>query len=60
MKWLKRALIVTLTLAVLAALGGASLLWLVGSERGTRWLVARLLAATPELTIARQSGSMSA
>jgi translocation and assembly module TamB len=58
MKWLKRALIVTLTLAVVAALGGASLLWLVGSERGTRWLVARLLAATPELTIARQSGSL--
>jgi translocation and assembly module TamB len=58
MKWLKRALIVTLTLAVLAALGGASLLWVIGSESGTRWLVARLLAATPGLTIARQRGSL--
>jgi translocation and assembly module TamB len=58
MRWVKRALIVTLALAVLAALGAGSLLWVIGSESGTRWLVARLLAATPELTIARQRGSL--
>ena len=58
MKWLKRALIMTLTLTVIVALAAASLLFVVGSESGSRWLVARLLADTPELTIARQSGSL--
>jgi translocation and assembly module TamB len=58
MRWIKRALIATLALAVLAALGGASLLWVISSETGTRWLVARLLTGTPQLTIAGQQGSL--
>jgi translocation and assembly module TamB len=58
MKWLRRGLVVVLSLVVLAMLGGAALFWLLSSERGTSLIAAQLTAAAPALTIARVRGSL--
>lgn len=58
MKWLKRSVLALLGLALLAgaAVGGGA--WVIGTEHGTTWLVQRLIAGAPPVSIARISGTL--
>ena len=58
MKWLKRSVWVVVGLALLAAAGFGALIWAIGTEPGSVWLVHRLLAGAPEVTVARIRGSL--
>jgi translocation and assembly module TamB len=59
MKWLRRGLIVLLGVGTLAVAAAAVVLWLLGGERGTAWLTARVLPrAAPMLTVARVRGTL--
>ena len=58
MKWLKRSAIALLALGLLAAAGAAAVLWVAGTESGTAWLVQRLIARAPQVTIARVRGTL--
>ena len=60
MKWLRHSLIVLLGIGTLAVATAMVTLWFLGSERGTAWLAARLLARTgPALTVGRVRGSLA-
>jgi translocation and assembly module TamB len=56
--WRKRTALALALLVALAMLGGAGALWVVGTQAGTAWLVGRLLADAPQVTIARIRGSL--
>ncbi len=58
MIWLRRSLFVVLGLGVLAALGAAAGLWLLGTESGTAWALERWLARVPVITVGRTHGSL--
>jgi translocation and assembly module TamB len=59
MKWLRRTLIGLLAFGMVAVAVVGAAAWLLGSEAGAGWLVARLLARTgPALGIERVSGSL--
>ena len=58
MKWLRRGMIAILSLALLATAGATTLLWLASTERGTAWVLNRLLAAAPALAIDQVRGSL--
>src|SRR6185503_6652187 len=58
MKWLKRSAIGLSILGVLVLGGGAAVLWAVGTENGTTWLVRRLLAGAPQLSIEDIRGTL--
>jgi translocation and assembly module TamB len=58
MRWLKRGLFAALALLLLVTIGVAFVYWLLTAERGTQWLAGRLLAAAPELSVARVRGSL--
>ena len=58
MRWLKRGAWALVVLALLACAGAATLLSVVGSERGTAWLIGRLLAGAPQVTVARVRGTL--
>jgi translocation and assembly module TamB len=58
MKWLKRGAIGLCVLAVIAIAGLAAALWVAGTESGTAWLVRRLVAGAPTISIARIRGSL--
>jgi len=57
-RWLKRSAIALLALGLLAAAGAAAVLWVAGTESGTAWLVHRLIAGAPQVTIARIRGTL--
>jgi translocation and assembly module TamB len=57
-KWLKRGALALLGLALLAVAAGAAVLFVVGSQPGTAWLVQRLVAGTPQLSIERIRGTL--
>ncbi len=56
MIWLRR----TLWLALVLVITGAALatMWIVGTQGGAEWVIARATAATPSLTIASVRGSL--
>jgi translocation and assembly module TamB len=59
MRWLTHTLAGLLVLGTLAMALAGGALWLLATESGTRWAVARVLARTgPELTIGRVNGSL--
>jgi len=58
MRWLKRSALVLLALSLLALAGSAVVLWAIGTESGASWLVQRLDAAAPPLSIGRVRGSL--
>lgn len=58
MTWRKRTALALALLIALVILGGAGALWVAGTEAGTAWLVARLLADAPQVTIARIRGTL--
>jgi autotransporter translocation and assembly factor TamB len=61
MTWRKRGALALLSLAMLAmlaTLSAATVLWVTGTASGTAWLVGRLLADAPQVTIARIRGSL--
>jgi translocation and assembly module TamB len=58
MKWLKRSALVVLAVSLVALAGSAAVLWAIGTESGASWLVQRLDAAVPPLSIERVRGSL--
>ena len=58
MRWLKRGAIGLCVLAVVVLAGVGAAYWAVGTESGTTWLVGRLLARAPQISIDRVSGSL--
>jgi translocation and assembly module TamB len=58
MKWLKRGAFVLLGLGLVALAGAAAVFWAIGTESGANWLVQRLVAAAPPLSIERVRGSL--
>jgi translocation and assembly module TamB len=58
MKWLKRSALVLLALGLVAGAGVAAVFWAIGTENGANWLVQRLEAAAPPLSIERVRGSL--
>src|SRR5262249_43286695 len=59
MRWLARTVAVFLVLGTLLIALAIGALFVLGNERGTQWLAARVLARTgPELTIGRVDGSL--
>ena len=58
MTWRKRTALALALLIALVILGGAGALWVAGTEAGTAWLVGRLLADAPQVTIARIRGTL--
>ncbi|HLF09996.1 MAG TPA: hypothetical protein VJA26_02185, partial [Gammaproteobacteria bacterium] len=59
MRWLLRSLLGVVALGALAILAVAVCVWVLASEQGTAWLIARLQARTaPALTIGRVNGSL--
>jgi translocation and assembly module TamB len=58
MKWLRRSAIALGALVFLALAGVAAVLWVAGTEGGTAWVVRRLLAGAPTISIERVRGSL--
>jgi translocation and assembly module TamB len=58
MKWLKRSALALAVLVFVALAGVGAVFWAVGTESGTTWLVRRLVAAAPPLSIERIRGSL--
>ncbi len=59
MRWLSRTLHALLALGTLLVVAAAAVLWLAGSEPGTRWLAARLSArASGVLALGRVDGTL--
>ncbi len=58
MTWRKRSAVALVLLVALAAAGVGAVLTVVGTETGTAWLVRRLLAGAPGVTIAAIRGSL--
>jgi translocation and assembly module TamB len=58
MRWLKRGALVLLALSLLTAAGVGAVFWAIGTESGANWLVQRLVAIAPPLTIERVRGSL--
>src|SRR5262245_61401714 len=59
MKWLRRGAIALLCVGTLAVAAASLFLWVLGGERGTAWLVARVLPqAAPILTVASVRGTL--
>jgi translocation and assembly module TamB len=57
MRWLKRGAAAACALALLALAAAGAGLWAVNTERGTAWLVRRLLAAAPQVSVERVRGT---
>jgi translocation and assembly module TamB len=57
-RWLKRSALVLLALSLVAFAGVAAVFWAIGTESGTNWLVQRLVAAVPPLSIESVRGSL--
>lgn len=57
-KWLKRAALVVAALALLAVAAAGAGLWAVRTEGGTAWLMGRLLAAAPQVSVERVRGTL--
>ncbi|HEX7236756.1 MAG TPA: translocation/assembly module TamB domain-containing protein [Gammaproteobacteria bacterium] len=60
MKWLKRGGIALCALAVVALIGAGAALYVASTESGTAWLVHRLVARAPSVSIERVRGSLLA
>ena len=58
MRWLKRGAIALVVLVLLAAAGAGAVFWVASTESGTAWLVHRLVARAPQVTIARIGGTL--
>ncbi len=58
MRWLKRSALGLVLLAALALATVGAAFWTVGTEAGTQWLVHRLLAGAPQLSIAAVRGTL--
>ncbi len=58
MRWLKRGAIGLGALAIVAVAVLAAAFWAVGMESGTNWLVRRLVATSPQISIERVRGSL--
>jgi translocation and assembly module TamB len=58
MRWLKRSAIGLVVLGVVALAGISAAFWTVGTEDGTTWLMRRLLAGAPQVSIAGISGTL--
>src|SRR6185436_7856389 len=58
MRWLKRSAIGLVVLGVLVLAGVGAAFWAVGTENGTTWLVQRLLAGAPQLSIESIRGTL--
>ena len=58
MRWVKRGAILLSVLGVVALAGVAATYWAVGSENGTTWLVGRLLAGAPQVSIEGIRGTL--
>jgi translocation and assembly module TamB len=58
MRWRKGGAIGLCVLLGLALAGLAAALWAAGTESGTTWLVRRLVAAAPQISIERVRGSL--
>jgi translocation and assembly module TamB len=58
MKWLKRSAIAVSALAFIALAGVAAVLYVASTDGGTAWLVSRLLAGAPTVSVERISGSL--
>ena len=53
MRWRRRLAFAVLGVVLLAGAAATGVLWVIGTEPGTAWLVRRLLADAPTVTIAR-------
>jgi len=60
MKWLKRSAFGLFALVLVALAGISAAYWVIGTEGGTAWLVQRILARAPQVSIERVSGSLLA
>jgi len=58
MKWLKRSALALAVLVFIALAGVGAVFWAVGTDSGTTWLVRRLVAAAPQLSIDSIRGSL--
>ena len=58
MRWLKRSAIGLCVLLGLALAGLAAVYWAIATDGGTTWLVGRLLAGAPQISIERIQGSL--
>ena len=58
MKWLRRGAILLSAVVVVALAGVAAVLWVAGTDGGTAWLMRRLLAGAPSISIERVRGSL--
>jgi translocation and assembly module TamB len=58
MRWLKAGAIVLSAFVFVALAGAAAVLWVAATEGGTAWLVRRLLAGAPTVSIERVRGSL--
>ncbi|HSC16297.1 MAG TPA: hypothetical protein VLI71_14330, partial [Gammaproteobacteria bacterium] len=58
MTWLRRGAILLSAVVVLALAGVAGVLWVAGTDGGTAWLMRRLLAGAPSISIERVRGSL--
>ena len=58
MRWLKRGAWALLALAILAFAGAAAVLVVAGTDGGTAWLLQRLVAGAPQLTISGSRGTL--
>jgi len=57
-RWLKRSALALVVLIFIGLAGVAAVFWAVGTESGTTWLVRRLVAAAPQLSIESIRGSL--
>jgi autotransporter translocation and assembly factor TamB len=58
MRWVKHGAIALCALTILALAGVGTLYWAVGTESGATWLITRLVAAAPPISIARARGTL--
>ncbi|HVJ30344.1 MAG TPA: hypothetical protein VNA66_08580, partial [Gammaproteobacteria bacterium] len=58
MRWLKRGALALFALVFVALAGVGAVFWAVGTESGTVWLIGRLVAAAPQISIERVRGSL--
>ena len=58
MKWLKRSALALFALVLIALAGVGAVFWAVGTESGTVWLMGRLVAAAPQISIERVRGTL--
>ena len=49
MRWPRRVALAALGVVLLVGAAAAGVLWVIGTEPGTTWLVRRLLAEVPEV-----------